>query len=49
MRFRVFDTTDTFLRAFNTWKEAKNFCIVNCRHDWKIVERRPKIYNYENI
>lgn len=35
-KYKVYDTTGTWLRSFDSWKAAYTFCIAMGRLDWII-------------
>lgn len=35
-KYRVYDTTGTWLRTFDSWKAAYSFCLAMGRRDWQI-------------
>lgn len=35
-KYRVYDTTGTWLRTFDSWKSAYTYCITMGRRDWRI-------------
>lgn len=35
-KYKVYDTTGTWLRTFSSYKEAHSFCLSRGRMDWQI-------------
>lgn len=35
-KYRIFDSTNTYIRTFDSWLAAYEYCIAKGRMDWQI-------------